>query len=432
MPIVQADNTVDIADITSGSFVHGISTNSAQLIVNPGSHASFIRGGQIVYFQRSGRQIIQRAEKWGASNELLVTLQNKQFRLSPTYDGAPQKLIIAEDFNHDNTKLWSLYSTLFESEMGVFNPSGADYIIHALGSQERAQYVNDFKKTQPKFVVTMSRNYFIYEEWLQNEHWDLYSLIEQNYEVVAQSPVHVLWKRKDQPWSNTNQDVGQWHAINPTIDNSIQHEQFTLPSLSFANVPDVDSYEQEYAASERARLTSQGQQVAPDLSLDVDHYAQYIAKQTRQTLQHDFADSENSGPETGTAKKAADALWDKQQQKTPQQFLRLPIPKRQVVLIKIHYTITHPLGAIPLLGKTTRYFIEENNVYSKTPVSLRSYANEVIFPLIVSEDATFGNAYLVPTTYSLIPGGIVHITSVEWAPFNLPVKELEVFTATMP
>jgi hypothetical protein len=99
--------------------------------------------------------------------------------------------------------------------------------------------------------------------------------------------------------------------------------------------------------------------------------------------------------------------------------------------VRLTYKITNPLDGIPLLGKSTRYFIEENNVFTKTPVSLRPYATQVTFPVVISEYA-YGNAYLVPKVYPLIPGGILHIISAEWSPFNVPVKTLKVLTDTMP
>lgn len=433
MPVIQADNNVSIPDVTKDSFEHGISKTSAQLIVDPGSHASFIRPGQIVYFKRSGRQIVKQVQKWG-DNYLLVSLQNKEFKLDSQYDGAPNNMIVAEDFNHDNTKLWSLYSSLFESEMKTFNPSGSDYIIHALGQKRRAQYVTDFENIQPQFVVTLNRSYFIYEEWLQNEHWDFYSLLEQNYEVVSQSPIHVLWKRKPQQWSNANTDIQGWQHLDVTTDNSIQSEKIMLPRPSFDNVPDVDSFVRDYQATQREQQKNEGLKVQPDLSVDTDQYAQYIVKQTDDAIKRQLDYTENSGPQTAVAERERSIKFAKQQEKNTDKhpYLRIPRPKRQVILVRLTYNLTNPMSAIPLLGRTTRFFIEENNVYTKTPVSLRPYANQITFPIIISENDAFGDPYLVPNIYSLIPGGILHIVSAEWTPLNLPVKTLEVMTNPMP
>jgi hypothetical protein len=426
IPVIQADNNVVIADVNDSSFTHGISTTSAQLIVKPGEHARFIHPGQIVYLISSGRQIIERVEPHDGG-QLLVSLQNQQLRLKPPFEGAPQRLIIAEDFNHDNTKIWSLYSNLFEAEMGVFNNShGYDYIIHALGPSQRAQYLQDFINTKPKFVVTLSRNYFIYEEWLQNAHWDLYSLIDQNYEVVAETSIHVVWKRKDQPWSSHDAHEGAWQKLDVQVGTG----KVTLPKLSFDNVPDVSVFVRENNQAERARQAALGGNVSPDTGLDEQAYTQYKANQKLAELLHQEIDDENSGPVTEVLKKQVD---DKilHQPNGPQPYLEPTRPKRQVVLVRLTYELSHPLGFIPLLGKDTRYFIELNNVYSKTPVSLRPYAHEVVFPVVVSEKA-IDNAFLLPQIYSLLPGGRLHITSAAWAPLNTSVHTLKVLTDKMP
>jgi hypothetical protein len=174
VPVVQADNSVEIVDTSDNGFEHGVS--GAQLLVKAGDKSSFIRARQIVYFPKAGRQIIDRVETRG--DQQLVTLQNKSVKLDPAKDGAPSKLIVAEDFKHDNTKMWSLYTGVLNEEMGIMNPShgGYDYIIHALGPERREQYVRDFAQQQPQFVLTFTHGYFTWEGWMQNSHWEFYSL----------------------------------------------------------------------------------------------------------------------------------------------------------------------------------------------------------------------------------------------------------------
>lgn len=114
--------------------------------------------------------------------------------------------------------LWSTYVSLPEAEAGTFNPSGYDYIIHALGPTRRAEYSQRFIANPPQFVQTIRHDFTRYEEWLQMEHWDWYQWVLANYRFKAISPHSVVWERStegalvnpnDQPWLATVDRPGQ-------------------------------------------------------------------------------------------------------------------------------------------------------------------------------------------------------------------------------
>jgi len=433
VPIIQSDNTVDIADTNDNGFTHGVKAGGNQLVVRAGEHASFIRPRQIVYFSKAGRQIIQQVSRQGDTQ--IITLQ-ANVQLDPAKDGAPSKLIVSEDFKHDNTKVWSLYTGVLNEEMGVMNPSkgGYDYIIHALGEQRRADYVNDFKQTKSQYVMSFTRSFFAWEEWMQNSHWDLYSLIDQNYEVVHETPTYILWKRKDQPWSDTHAQSQPWqpltlHAADGRID---------LPKLSFDNVPDVEAYGQEIADKERDHLLYMGREIDARQQVTSDQYDQFILGRLHRQQNEDIFKRENNGPETESQQLQVDnversqarrekAAADKGIFSATNPELHIPRAKRQVIVVKLQYQLSSPLGAIPVIGKSTRYMAEPNNTYTGTGASLRPYANEVVFPLVISEDNS--DSYIRLNTYSLFPGkGSVKILKAEWTPLDTSVANLKVLT----
>lgn len=428
MPVIQADNTVTIPDVSNETFQHGVSLQASQFLVQIDEHAAFIRPGQIVYFNKAGRQIIKKVEKTAA--HLVVTLQLPELRLDPVHDGAQHKLVVAEDFKHDNSKVWSLYTGLIEAEMKTFHPSreGYDYIIHALGPERRAAYVNEFKRVKPKFVVTLSRPYFFYEEWLQNSHWELYGLIDQNYEVVKETPIYVVWQKRDQPWSATNTHARQWQSL--AVDEAQQ--KISLPKLNLSTVPDVETYalEQYQAEQERLRAMGKDNRTVGPLLFGSNAYEQYKIDKDKQARAWEVFTAENNGDEARAAQsnqQKARAKEDKAQTDTNKKAEYLIRPKRQLILVKLKYEVSHPLENVPLFGKTSRFFLEPNNVYSSTPVSLRPYATEVTFPLVISEKNA--DPYLRLKTYSLLPGkGDIKIIDAQWAPLETSIANLKAFT----
>lgn len=428
VPIIQADNTVSIADVSGESgFSHGVKLN--QLILASGEHDSFIRAGQIVYFTKSGRQIIRSVEKKG--DRLYVTLQG-DVQLKPDQDGAPEKLIIAEDFKHDNAKVWSFYTGILNQEMGIMNPSrgGYDYIIHALGQQRREDYLQDFKSAKPQFVMTFTQRYFAWESWMENEHWDLYSLIDQNYEVVQQTPTYAVWKRKDQAWTEKHTQSQAWQPLKIEGEDKVD-----LPKPSFDKVPDLDMYTQQLNAEQRQRMLGFGFTMDNRRRLNLEQYDKDTVEKFDREVQIDRLSRENNGPEADAAQKKTDQeqyvkVDDDMKAKgygAPEDVLLHPRPKRVVVLVKLHYKLSSSISAVPIFGKTVRFMVESNNTYSSTAVSLKPYANEMTFPIVVSElnDAP----YLRLKTYSLLPAkGTIDVTSAEWTLLDTSDPNLKVFT----
>jgi len=102
-----------------------------------------------------------------------------------------------------STSLWSTYSALLEAHYGIFPPA-EDYIIHSSGPQRFQHYLETFRTAQPEFVQTMTQD-FDFEEWLQNERWEFYEDLLDNYEAHRVGHA-MIWQRKDAPWRAPSSD----------------------------------------------------------------------------------------------------------------------------------------------------------------------------------------------------------------------------------
>jgi hypothetical protein len=91
--------------------------------------------------------------------------------------------------------LWSTYAGLLEARNGLFQP-GFDYIIHALGPVNRAEYVADFKRVQPELVQTVMPMYTQYETWIEDTSWDFYSELLQHYKLIGGTQWSFFWQRQ--------------------------------------------------------------------------------------------------------------------------------------------------------------------------------------------------------------------------------------------
>jgi hypothetical protein len=435
IPVVESDNTVTIADVNDNGYEHGVKAGGNQIIVSAGEHASFIQPGQIVYFVKAGRQIIRSVETKG--DKQYVTLQGDGAELDPAKDAAPAKLIVAEDFKHDNTKVWSLYTGILNAEMGLVNSSkgGYDYIIHALGPDRRRDYVHDFETQQPQYVMSFTHGYFTWEGWMQNSHWDFYSLLDQNYEVVQDTPTYALWKRKDQKWTDQHVQAQSWQKL----DVNVKDSRIDLPKLSFENAPDVEAYGRQVTEKQRQHLLDLGFKLDERQEVTREQYDQIILDKLHEQQQTQQFNRENNGPETEALQQQKDreahayGEYIKAKEKkegnsnSTQPELHLPRPKRVVVLVKLDYEVSNPLQSVPVFGKTWRYMVEPNNTYSDTVVSLRPYARQIVFPVVLSEQNA--DPYLRLNTYSLLPGkGNIRIVNAEWTLLDTSIANLKTLT----
>ncbi|MGA3097676.1 MAG: hypothetical protein ABSF25_14585 [Bryobacteraceae bacterium] len=94
--------------------------------------------------------------------------------------------------------LWSVYSAMLESHYGIFHPA-EDYIIHTVGQQRWRNYLATFERTNPEFVQTRTQT-FDFQEGLQNERWEFFEAVLDNYTPLKVVGHALIWQRTDAPW----------------------------------------------------------------------------------------------------------------------------------------------------------------------------------------------------------------------------------------
>lgn len=96
---------------------------------------------------------------------------------------------------HRQPTIWSTYASSLEWKLGVFHPS-FDYIIHALGPDNRAAYAATFVARKPDIVQTIEPTFTMYEEWLEVNHWDFYRPLLRDYAIASAGPWSYFWFRR--------------------------------------------------------------------------------------------------------------------------------------------------------------------------------------------------------------------------------------------
>lgn len=95
-----------------------------------------------------------------------------------------------------NQRILSTYSSSLDAIANSFNSTGIDYIIHALGSESRQQYLESFAKMQPEYITTLREDYTPWETWAIRSNWWFYREFLLDYQLVEVTFYNLIWKKK--------------------------------------------------------------------------------------------------------------------------------------------------------------------------------------------------------------------------------------------
>ena len=97
----------------------------------------------------------------------------------------------------ENGDYFSTYASALETIHGTFQPTGTDYIIHALGDGQRADYLANFLGGEYPYAVTIYKEYTAWEWWVQRANWFFYRELYANYAPLQTAGYAQLWQRQE-------------------------------------------------------------------------------------------------------------------------------------------------------------------------------------------------------------------------------------------
>lgn len=120
--------------------------------------------------------------------------------------------LTAEQALAGDARLFGTYSSALEAMNGQLQPTGTDYIIHALGDRQRLNYLTTFQQGDFDLVVTPSPKVAQYERWSRNANWWFYRELYRWYAPVANTfnsgGMHLFWQR-----TGVCNDLGQEFSV---------------------------------------------------------------------------------------------------------------------------------------------------------------------------------------------------------------------------
>ena len=144
---------------------------------------------------------------WNIDDEIAVRTNNHYFysEWAGGYLPNSQKKEIELAKKMEGKSIFSTYSSLMDAASGNFQPSGIDYIIHALGRENRAEYLKLFAESKPDYITTPNELWTLWEVWSRRVNWWFYREMIRQYAPVDATEYHVVWQRRSKPLDVTTQ-----------------------------------------------------------------------------------------------------------------------------------------------------------------------------------------------------------------------------------
>lgn len=135
-------------------------------------------------------------------------------------------------------RLFGTYSSALEAMNGQLQPTGTDYIIHALGDRQRLHYLTTFQQGDFDLVVTPSPKVAQYERWSRNANWWFYRELYRWYAPVANTfnsgGMHLFWQR-----TGVCNDLGQEFSVEVSPAGQSVTITLTAAEPTFNGVADL-------------------------------------------------------------------------------------------------------------------------------------------------------------------------------------------------
>ena len=135
-------------------------------------------------------------------------------------------------------RLFGTYSSALEAMNGQLQPTGTDYIIHALGDRQRLHYLTTFQQGDFDLVVTPSPKVAQYERWSRNANWWFYRELYRWYAPVANTfnsgGMHLFWQR-----TGVCNDLGQEFSVEVSPAGQSVTITLTAADPTFNGVADL-------------------------------------------------------------------------------------------------------------------------------------------------------------------------------------------------
>ncbi len=155
---------------------------------------------------------------YSAPDFFVLTRADREPNSAPKSQLVEQK---AHAQHHGSFSLWSTYSGLIQDHYDLLNPSGYEYLIHALGPDSRRNYVEAFAASQPDLVQITARNFDMadFHGWTLQTSWEFYKLVLTNYYPVEKVDYCQIWKRDGIEWKDncTSKEVFRSESLPSTI-----------------------------------------------------------------------------------------------------------------------------------------------------------------------------------------------------------------------
>lgn len=111
---------------------------------------------------------------------------------------------------------WSLFAGPVEEQLGLFQPSGFDYVFFAMNEESKARYLDSFRHSRMDCVILSRQSQSKDAQWLAKSYWELHHEILVNFEPSIAIGTQFLWSRRKSAVMEESREVHARLDSSPT------------------------------------------------------------------------------------------------------------------------------------------------------------------------------------------------------------------------
>jgi len=139
-----------------------------------------------------------------------------------------EELIDVSEKIGEKEEIFSTYASALDVMEGQFQPSGIDYIIHALGDEYRNKYVQAFRDTNPMYVTTIREDFTQWEIWAKRANWFFYREFLNEYKPLYSTPYSLIWVKESKQHISLDSQI----TLTQLSDNQLEFKIETDPGIT--------------------------------------------------------------------------------------------------------------------------------------------------------------------------------------------------------
>ena len=110
---------------------------------------------------------------------------------------ASRQAEVVKNLTGPGHNVWSTFSGQERETCNIVPEGRHDYLFYVLGNEARSEYISDFTRKRPDWVLTARQSSGQLEQWISKIYWDWYKELALHYEPALVLNQELVWRKRE-------------------------------------------------------------------------------------------------------------------------------------------------------------------------------------------------------------------------------------------